>query len=216
MYKFILIYPLTGDILLVYNSAMPTAAHTPDTTRAYRKTGKLYARKGAGRPTKNAARLRKVAVKKRFAQAYGIWVLKSIEYMGYLSMKKKPHGVKVEKVINPKTNVEIVDPSPKSYSTDVLMVFKTIIRSLAAGKEVPGFTLLPAGRAAGNPTVDVVVIENFTEEYGFAPGHYLRGKALCLLKPAFIDDAFRPKHKDFKDFFDIGGKISIADLVDAE
>lgn len=200
--KFISHTPLTGGMSVWYNMPMPVIGKRPKSFTA------LRIRRHSGRPSHDAINAAKLRSKRKFLEIMGLHVAGALDYMKFVDMPKNPKLNKARREAprqNKITGVEIVDPTPVVYNTTITDTFQTVINALIAGKEVPGFALLPPHKAKTNPTVDTIIIDGFTVEDGYASNHPLRGQCLVLLKPAFIAEPYRPDYASYKEYLE-GGK----------
>jgi len=185
-------------------------------TRVFRpkkhsKAGTLRSKRRHGRPQTATQLVFRARVKARFIKEYGLTLFQALDYLGYASMPKHPKQPRSKEVpaVNPLNNKPIKDLTCRKLKDDVDSQFRSLVNAIVAGKDVPGFTTLPAAKAATNQTVDVILIDDFSPDKGFHPNHRLRGQALVLLKPAFIPDEFRPQHASLKEFVEAAKKEGV-------
>ena len=182
--------------------------------KKYSKAGTLHSKRRLGRPRTTTQTVRRARIKVRFIREYGITLFHAMDYLGYATMVRNPKARRTAEIpaVNPLNNKPIKDLTCRKIKSDIGTQFRDLINAITGGKDVPGFTVLPAATAATDPTGDVILIDDFSPDKGFHPNHRLRGQALVLLKPAFIPDEFRPQHASLKEFVEAAKKEG----VDAE
>lgn len=145
----------------------------------------LSGKRRQGRPSIAGRKKFAYEANKRFALVYGQELLDLFKKKGYLTVKRNAKG----KVVKPESKivervdahgdtvkVEIVDPTVTHMGDSSVSVLFRIVNALVDGKEVEGFTLIPAGKTQNNHTIESVLIPEFPL------GNPAYGYSLCKLK----------------------------------
>jgi hypothetical protein len=148
-----------------------------------------------GRPSKQLQLDRRHLARKRFRERFGIDIIALMKDKGYFMTKYDAKLAKKQKEKAMKANPElaaaeatpaVVEAGPK-VANDAFAdkpadkVITAMVRSLLKGDRVPGFTLVPENKTAGNITIESVIIPNFPQ------GNPAYGMALVSLKEQYAD-----------------------------
>ena len=148
-----------------------------------------------GRPSKQLQLDRRYLARKRFRERFGIDIIALMKDKGYfmtkydakLAKKQKEKAMKANPeltaAVEPEAGVETELKVANDFVADkpADKVITAMVRSLLKGERVPGFTLVPEGKTAGNITIESVIIPSFPQ------GNPAYGMALVSLKEAYAN-----------------------------
>ena len=137
-----------------------------------------------GRPSKNLVIQRRYLRRKQFIAKYGCDLIGIMLKKGYIMTKQdaknaaRKEAAKIK--ADPQAEPAVVDETKVAKDAfagkDTDLVLKGVVNNLLAGKQVPGFALVPTEKAKINPTVEQIVVEHF------APGHPAYKMSLVTIK----------------------------------
>jgi hypothetical protein len=148
-----------------------------------------------GRPSKQLQLDRRHLARKRFRERFGIDIIALMKDKGYfmtkydakLAKKQKEKALKANPELAAEVESEHVLTAEPKVANDAFAdkpadkVITAMVRSLLKGERVPGFTLVPEGKADKNITVESIIIPSFPQ------GNPAYGMSLVSLKEQYAD-----------------------------